>query len=117
MEQTTKMPFDLNGESKGFAFRSIDLYQFLTEKSTKKEYNLSKQYLIAGCRIGDFVRQENLLEAFHAASSAKYWLQLLYHGNYVSEAQVEPMLADADRLVRYLYVASHPESRKKGGAE
>lgn len=119
MEQTSKMPFDLNGETKNFAFKSIDLYQYITEKSKKKEYILSKQFLNAGARIGDLVRQENLLEAYYAASSTKYWLQLLYHGKYIGDSQMETMLAEADRLVRYLYVASHPESRKdkKGGAE
>lgn len=107
-----KKPFDLRGESKEFAFRSIKLYQYLTEKAKKREYNLSKQFLIAGTRIGDLVRQEDRLEAFHAASSAKYWLELLFSGEYLTSEQAESMSADADRLVRYLYVISHPESRK-----
>lgn len=114
-----KKPFDLRGESKEFASRSIKLYQYLTEKAKKKEYNLSKQFLIAGTRIGDLVRQEDHLEAFHAASSAKYWLELLLSGEYLTQEQAESMMADADRLVRYLYVISHPESRKEkeGGAQ
>lgn len=111
-----KKPFDLRGESKEFAIRSIKLYQYLTEKSQKKEYNLSKQFLIAGTRIGDLVRQENRLEAFHAASSAKYWLELLLSGEYLTPGQVESMQSEADRLVRYLYVISHPESRKDATA-
>lgn len=113
-----KKPFDLRGESKEFAFRSIKLYQYLTEKAKKKEYNLSKQFLIAGTRIGDLVRQENRLEAFYAASSAKYWLELLQNGDYITTEQANSMLEDCVRLVKYLYVISHPESRKEkeGGA-
>lgn len=113
-----KKAFDLKGESKEFAFRSIKLYQYLTERAQKKEYNLSKQFLIAGTRIGDLVRQEQRLDAYHSASSAKYWLELLQNGGYLTEEQASSMLDDSLRLVKYLYVISHPESRKEkeGGA-
>lgn len=115
-----KKPFDLKGESKEFAFRSIKLYQYLTEASKKKEYNLSKQFLISGTRIGDLVRQEQHLDAYHSASSAKYWIELLHNGGYLTDEQATSILDDCLRLVKYLYVISHPESRKdkegKGGA-
>lgn len=112
-----KKSFDLRGESKEFAVRSIKLFQYLTEKAKKREYNLSKQFLIAGTRIGDFVRQESMLDAFHSASSAKYWLEMLTTGEYLTTNETEKMIEDADQLVRYLYVTSHPESRKKKGGE
>lgn len=108
-----KKSFDLRGESKEFAFRSIRLYQYLTEHAQKKEYNLSKQFLIAGTRIGDLIRQEQRLDAYHSASSAKYWLELLQNGGYLTEEQASSMLDDSLRLVKYLYVISHPESRKE----
>lgn len=116
---TERKPFDLRGESKAYAIESIKLYQHLTEYAPKKEFNLSKQYLISATRIGDLIRQENHLEACHAASSAKYWLELLYNGQYIDNEQAEKMLNYVDPLVRILYVISHPESRKeeKGGAQ
>ena len=114
-----KKPFDLRAESKAYAIESIKLYQHLTEYAPKKEYNLSKQYLLASTLIGDLIRQENRLEAYYAAKSAKYWLELLYNGQYIDDAQAEKMLEYCDPLVRILYVISHPESRKeeKGGAQ
>lgn len=109
---TERKPFDLRAESKAYAIESIKLYQHLTEYAPKKEYNLSKHYLLSATRIGDFIRQENYLEAYHAASSAKYWLELLYNGGYIDGEQAEAMLNYVDPLVRILYVISHPESRK-----
>ena len=109
---TERKPFDLRAESKAYAIESIKLYQHLTEYAPKKEFNLSKLYLISATRIGDFIRQENNLEACHAASSAKYWLELLYNGGYIDGDQANAMLDYVDPLVRILYVISHPESRK-----
>lgn len=108
-----KKPFDLRGESKTLAIESIKLYQHLTEFAPKKEYNLSKQYLLSSTRIGDLLRQDNNLEAYYAAKSAKYWLELLYNGHYIDDEQAEKMLTYLDPLVRILYVISHPESRTK----
>lgn len=107
-----RKPFDLRGESKAYAFESIKLYQELTENEERKEFILSKQYLIASTRIGDLIRQDNNLEAYYAAKSAKYWLELLYNGGYIDDTQAEKMLDYCDPLVRILYVISHPESRK-----
>lgn len=109
--------FDLRGESKAYAIESIKLYQHLTEYAPKKEYTLSKHYLVAATRIGDFIRQEEYLEACHSASSAKYWLELLYSGGYIDNEQASAMLNYCDPLVRILYVKSHPDYRKdKEGA-
>lgn len=118
MEQINeKKSFDLRGESKEFAIKIIKLYQHLTEKATKKEYNLSKQLLVSGTRIGDYVRQENSLEAYHVANSTHYWLELLLEGGYVSKQNIEELLEQSDHLARFLYVVSHPDSRKKGSRE
>lgn len=111
-----KKPFDLRGESKAYAIESIKLYQHLTEFAQKKDYILSKQYLLSSTRIGDMIRQDNILEAYYAASSSKYWLELLYKGEYIDEEQAEKMLQYCDPLVRILYVISHPESRKTAEA-
>ena len=86
-----KKSFDLRAESKAYAIESIKLYQHLTEYAPKKEYNLSKHYLIAATRIGDFIRQEEFLDACHAASSAKYWLELLYNGGKMGTLYLHPI--------------------------
>lgn len=112
MQNTERKPFDLRAESKAYAIESIKLYQHLTEYAPKKEYNLSKHYLLSATRIGDFIRQEAYLDACHAASSAKYWLELLYNGGYIDDNQANAMLNYCDPLVRILYVKSHPEYRK-----
>lgn len=104
--------YDLRGESKAYAIESIKLYQQLTENEERKEYILSKQYLISSTRIGDLIRQDKNLEAYYAAKSAMYWLELLYNGGYIDDEQAEKMLHYCDPLVRVLYVISHPESRK-----
>lgn len=115
MEQNNeKKSFDLRGESKEFAVRSIKLYQYLTEKTQKKEYNLSKQFLISATRIGDLVRQESLLDAYHMARSSHYWVELLIEGGYINQQDIEDLLDLSDHLTRYLYVVSHPETRQKG---
>ena len=103
-------PFDLVGESKKFGFRIINVYQYLTEQAQKKEYTLSKQLLLKGTQIGDFVRQKDYLSAFLAASSAKYWIEMEVNGGWVSEAQAKPLMEDCETLVKYLYVITH----KKG---
>lgn len=112
-----RKPFDIYAESKAYAVESIRLFQHLTEYASKKEFNLSKQYLIASTRVGDFIQQDNNLEAYHAASSAKYWLELLYNGGYIDDDQANAMLNYVDPLVRILYVKSHPDARKNKDAE
>jgi len=138
-EQTDKKPFDLYAESKEFAIRSIKLYQYLTEpkdaqasmtknaqasntqyasasktKEDRREYILSKQFLLAGTRIGDLIRQENDIEAYHSARSAKYWLELLQSGGYLTAEEAESMISQCLPLVKILYVRSHPNARKDG---
>lgn len=119
-KKENKKSFDIFAESKEFAIRSIKLYQYLTESKERKEYSLSKQFLMAGTRIGDFIRQENDLEAYHAAKSAKYWLELLKGGAYLTSEEAESMINDCLPLIKILYVRSHPDYRKdnkdqKGG--
>lgn len=98
-------------KSKKFAIRIIRLYQFLTGE--KKEYVLSNQILRSGTSIG-----ANFAEALYGISSkdflakayislkecaeTKYWLQLLYEGNYLTEREFSSMDYDCTELIRLL---------------
>lgn len=107
--------FDLYGATKEFAFRSVKLYQYLTESKEKKEYNLAKQFLLAATRIGDLLRQDNNIEAYHSARSAKYWLEVLQSGGYLTNEETESMINDCLPLIKIIYVRVHPEARKDKG--
>ena len=108
--------FDLYAETKEFAFRSVRLYQYLTESKEKKEYSLAKQFLLAGTRIGDFLRQDNNIEAYHSARSAKYWLEILQSGGYLTNDEAESMINACLPLIKILYVRVHPEARKSSAS-
>ena len=83
--------------SKEFALEIINLYKFLTQKSTVKEYVMSKQILRSGTSIGaniheakraqskaDFAAKMNI--ALKEASETEYWLDLLYKSEYIDES-------------------------------
>ena len=98
-------------KSKKFAIRTIRLYQFLTED--KKEYVMSKQVLRAGTSVGanvreavqgfsrnDFVYKMSL--ALKECSETRYWLELLYETDYLSDEQYESIYNDAVELFSLL---------------
>ena len=105
MEKTAKQ------KSKYFAVRIVKLYRFLCEE--KHEYVLSKQLLRSGTSIG-----ANLAEAECAISKkdflskiyialkecmeTKYWIELLYETDYLSEKQFLSILADCEELRKML---------------
>ena len=111
--KTYDKPFDPEGKSKDFACRIIKAYQYLTERAPKKDYNLSKLLLVKGTQIGDFVLQKDYQAAYLAASSTLYWIEMEMKGEYLGEEEGQSLHEDCERLVRYLYVLAHPESRKK----
>lgn len=105
MEQTAKY------KSKLFAVRIVKLYKYLCEE--KHEYVLSRQLLKSGTSIG-----ANLAEAECAISKkdflskvyislkecaeSKYWLELLYETDYLTEQQFQSILSDCEELRRML---------------
>ena len=105
MEHTAKV------KSKRFAVRIVRLYKYLCEE--KHEYVMSKQILKSGTSIG-----ANLAEAECAISrkdflakiyislkecaETKFWIELLYETEYITEEEFISILKDCEELRRML---------------
>lgn len=98
-------------KSKKFAVRTINLYKFLN--SEKKEFVLSKQLLRSGTSIGANISEANcsisrkeflakMYIAFKECSETKYWLELLYETDYLTEEQYNTIIADCTELQKLL---------------
>lgn len=98
-------------KSFAFAIRIVNLYKFLTTE--KKEFILSKQLLRSGTSVGanieesiegqsekDFVSKLSI--AYKEARESVYWLKLLRATDYLSQEQVESLLADAEEICRII---------------
>jgi four helix bundle protein len=102
-------------KSKDFAIRIVRLYQYLCEE--KREYVLSKQLLRSGTSIG-----ANLSESIYGISykdflskvyislkecaETKYWIELLYKTDYLTEAQFNSIDEDCTELIKLLTATS-----------
>ena len=98
-------------KSKNFAIRIVRLYQYLCTE--KKEFVLSKQLLRSGTSIG-----ANLAEAIYGISDkdflskmyislkecaeTKYWLELLFKTDYLTEQQYRSINEDCTELIKLL---------------
>ena len=98
-------------KSKNFAIRIVKLYQYLCTE--KKEFVLSKQLLRSGTSIG-----ANLAEAIYGISDkdflskmyislkecaeTKYWLELLFKTDYLTEQQYQSINEDCTELIKLL---------------
>ena len=98
-------------KSKNFAIRIVRLYQYLCTE--KKEFVLSKQLLRSGTSIG-----ANLAEAIYGISDkdflskmyislkecaeTKYWLELLFKTDYLTEQQYPSINEDCTELSKLL---------------
>jgi four helix bundle protein len=98
-------------KSFSFALRIVKLYQFLT--SEKKEYVLSKQVLRSGTSIGANIREaehgESKSDFTHKmsislkeANETVYWLDLLVHGEYLSQEEYNSINEDAIEILKML---------------
>lgn len=101
----------IKDKSFAFAMRIVSLYKHLTEK--KKEYALSKQIIRSGTSIAALVR-----EAEHAESKADFihkisialkeagetdlWIDLLRHGEYISEKEYQSLKPEILELNKIL---------------
>ncbi len=98
-------------KSFAFALRIINLYKFLCVE--KKEFVLSKQLLRSGTAIGALVREaehaESKMDFVHKmaiaqkeANETEYWIELLFHSDYLDEKQYESIIQDTKELLKIL---------------
>lgn len=108
-------------KSKIFAIRIVRLYQDLS--TDKKEFVLSKQLLRSGTSIG-----ANLSEAIYGISEkdflskiyislkecaeTKYWLELLFNTDYLTQSQYDSIDTDCTELIKLLTAISKTMSKK-----
>lgn len=121
MEKVYRKPNILKDKSFAFALRIVGLYQYLN--SQLKEYTISKQIVRSGTAIGALVREsENaaslkdflnkLTIALKEADETQYWLELLFHSNYIQEEVYHSLNGDCKELIGIL-VASVKTVKKK----
>lgn len=100
----------LKEKSFSFALRVVQLYKRLVEK---KEFVLSKQVLRSGTAIGALIREsENaastkdflnkLTVALKEADETQYWLELLYHAEFVTIEDFNLLHGQCDELTSML---------------
>ena len=108
--ENIKKPNAIRDKSFVFALRIVRLYKFLKEQN---EYVMSKQLLRSGTSIGALVREaehaESKADFIHKmaiaqkeANEAEYWIELLYHAEYLDEAQYMSISQDASDLIKIL---------------
>ena len=98
-------------KSKSFAIRIVKLYKYLCDE--KREFVMSKQLLRCGTSIGanlaeaecaisrkDFLSKVYI--ALKECSEAKYWLEILYETDYLTENQYESISGDCEEIRRML---------------
>lgn len=100
-------------EDKSFAFaiRIVKLCRYIQEQ--KKEFVLTKQLLRSGTSIGanvseaqqgqskrDFMAKMNV--ALKECGETKYWLRLLAATDYLSDAELQSILADCVEVEKLL---------------
>lgn len=98
-------------KSKKFAIRIIKLYKYLYDE--KKEFVLSKQLLRSGTSIGAniaeaicaFSKKDFLAKmyiSFKECSESKYWLELLYETDYLTQSEFDSINADCTEIQKML---------------
>ncbi len=94
-----------------FAIKVVKTYKFLAE--TKKEFVLSKQLLRSGTAVGALIREaqnaESKADFIHKLGIAQkecdetiYWLDLLYHSEFLEESHYYEINNDANILLKMI---------------
>jgi len=94
-----------------FALRIVKLSKYLAEE--KREYVLSKQVLLSGTFIAQFVTSATRSEdrsgfisqmhiALQRASETEFWLLILREGEYIGEIEYQSVNSDCVELIKML---------------
>lgn len=98
-------------KSYAFALKIIRLYKHLTE--VKREYVMSKQLLVHGTEIGEYVTiaqnagqravfHQDMNTALRKAERTQYWLKLLLDSGYLEAEEFNNVNTDDVELIRML---------------
>jgi four helix bundle protein len=98
-------------KSFSFALRIVKLYKFLCNQH--REFVLSKQMLKSGTSIGANIREsknaESAKDFIHKLHIAQkecfetiYWLEILYHSEFISKKEFSSINDDASELLKLL---------------
>ena len=98
-------------KSKNFAIRIVRPYQYLCTE--KKEFVLSKQLLRSGTSIGANLAEEiygisdkdflsKMYISLKECAETKYWLELLFKTDYLTEQQYQSINEDCTELIKLL---------------
>ena len=98
-------------KSKQFAVRIVKLNRYLIAE--KQEYVLARQILRSGTSIGANVAESEyaisrndfalkLYIALKECNETRYWLELLYETEYITEEQFRSLIADCIELQKIL---------------
>jgi len=104
-----------------FALKSIDIYKILIK--SRNEFIMSKQFLRSATSIGANVREsqnaQSKADFIHKLSIAQkegdesiYWLELLFHSEYISHQEFNLLHTQASELLKI--IKSIIISTKKG---
>lgn len=97
-------------KSLNFAIRCVKLYKCLCERH---EFVMSKQLLRSGTSIGANVREASFAYtkadfthkmsiALKEAGETRYWFELLYATDYITDKESQSLLADCDEILKIL---------------
>jgi four helix bundle protein len=106
-----------------FAARTVSLVKRLQE--TRREYTLSRQLLKSSTSIGANIEEAlggyskadfaaKMAISYKEARETSYWLRLMVVGDYLTEAEAKPLLADVNEIIRILaaiLIATKPRIR------
>ncbi|WP_228720111.1 four helix bundle protein [Chryseobacterium panacisoli] len=101
----------LKDKSFSFAIRIINLYKYLS--NSRNEYVLSKQLLRSGTAVGALIREsqnaESKADFIHKLAIAQkecdesiYWIELLYHTEYLSSNEYESIHNEAIEILKII---------------
>lgn len=101
----------LHKKSLDFAVRIVNFNRYLCEE--KKEFVMSKQILHSGTSIGANLRESRNAQtdpdylskiniALKEADETQYWLEVLRHSNYITEAEFNSLNEDLKEIIAML---------------
>ncbi|MBQ9363968.1 MAG: hypothetical protein IJT97_11235 [Bacteroidaceae bacterium] len=98
---------NLSDFSKQFA---VNIVKMCSTPSAKKN-ELFALMLHRGVQVGEQVCLRQMQDALTAAKAARYYLELLNDSGLAAGGQLASLLADAETLIKIMYVIVHPKQK------